>query len=205
MEGVTFLEETFGSLPEGWWEQGLPVEADLGCARGDFLVAAARQFPDRLFLGIERQVPRARLTARRVSEAGLGNVAVLCGEILEVLERCVPEGALERVHVLFPDPWPKRRHARRRLLQSRGWNVFYRVLREGGQVRFLTDDAAYFDQALRLAQMLPGWRVVADVGAEVSAGWPVSEFQARFLAKGLPIYGLIAEKTDLPEVLGSAG
>ena len=183
------------TIDPAWWQHDGPIEADLGCARGHFLVAAARQCPDRRFLGVEWQMRRARETLRKLQHHNLDNGRVLRGEILETLREHVPEGRLERIHVLFPDPWPKRRHAARRLLQASAWEEFARCLSAGGSVRFLTDDAPYFQQTLAGAQELSGWQIVSTSTEEVEEGWPYTEFQSRFHRLGLPIYGMLVARS----------
>lgn len=188
-----FLPAELLALEPAWWEQPGPVEADLGCARGHFLVAAARQFPATRFLGIEWQARRARETWRKLQNQGLTNARVLRGEILTTLREHIPAARLQRVHVLFPDPWPKRRHAARRLLQPAAWNEFARILQPSGEVRFLTDDLAYFQQTRRILHQLPDWHMLTEDVEAVQLGWPPTEFQSRFLRLHLPLYGLLAE------------
>ena len=183
-------------IPPEWWQQEAPIEADLGCARGHFLVAAARQWPERRFLGVEWQLRRVRETLRKLQHHGACNTQVLRGEILETLAHHVPDAALQRVHVLFPDPWPKRRHAPRRLLQPAAWVEFSRILCPGGEVRFLTDDAPYFQQVARTLATLDNWQILTADSAEAQEGWPLTEFQARFQRLQLPIYGLLARRNE---------
>jgi tRNA (guanine-N7-)-methyltransferase len=181
------------SMDPAWFNYPGKIEADLGCARGHFIVAAARENPTTRFLGVEWQLRRARETQRKLRHHGLDNARVLRGEILETLQKQVPDHSLHRLHILFPDPWPKRRHAPRRLLQPAAWNEFTRILHPRGIVRFLTDDAPYFQQTRDTLQNLPGWNILTDDSASVQEGWPPTEFQARFQRLQQPIYGLLAE------------
>jgi tRNA (guanine-N7-)-methyltransferase len=189
--------EALGVWPEDWVERASvgPWELDLGSARGHFLVAAAAAWPERFFLGLEWQAHRVRFTRRKLHRQGLANARVVRGEILTLLREKIPAAAVARVHVLFPDPWPKRRHARRRLLQPEGLAAIAHVTKPGGEFRFLTDAEPYHQQALALLQSMPQWKVST---TDPRAGWPASEFQARFEKMGQPVYGWVAERTAVP-------
>jgi tRNA (guanine-N7-)-methyltransferase len=177
------------SLNAAFIEQAGDLELDLGCARGHFLVAVAAANPGTRFLGVDFQLSRIRETRRKISRLGLGNAAAVRGEILETIARYLPAASVRRIHLLFPDPWPKRRHATRRILQRPALAIFARLLQPGGQLRFLTDDEPYFQQARDLVESSPNWRILA---GDPVADWPPTEFQARFRRMGLPVHGFLA-------------
>ena len=93
-----------------------PLEIDLGCGDGSFLAALARESPEKNFLGIERLLGRVRSACRRIERAGLTNARVMRFEISYAVEHLLPPGSVTAFYLLFPDPWPKRRHAPRRLV-----------------------------------------------------------------------------------------
>jgi tRNA (guanine-N7-)-methyltransferase len=127
-----------------------PLEVDLGCGDGSFLLAVARENPERDFLGIERLAGRVRSACRRIERAGVGNGRVLWLEISYVVEQLLPANSVTAFHLMFPDPWPKRRHASRRLVSENFLASMYRALSADGTVRISTDHPAYFRQIKQL-------------------------------------------------------
>lgn len=125
--------------------EGRPLEVDLGCGDGSFLVAMAGKFPERDFLGVERLLGRARKVGRKLARAGLANGRVLRLESRYVVEWLLPEASVSRLHVLCPDPWPKVRHHRRRLVQEAFLEAVWRVLVPGGEFLFMTDHEEYHE------------------------------------------------------------
>src|SRR5438105_2378990 len=121
-----------------------PVEVDLGCGDGTFLVALAAQNPDRNFLGTERLLGRVRSVCRRIARLNLENVRVIRMESSYAVARLLPPSAISAFHVLFPDPWPKRRHHRRRLFTTEFLDAIDCSLERNGLLHLATDDTDYF-------------------------------------------------------------
>lgn len=126
---------------------GRPLEVDLGCGDGSFLLEMARHFPERDFLGVERLLGRVRKVCKKLTKAQLSNARVLRLESRYVTEWLLPPAAVSRLHLLCPDPWPKVRHHRRRLVQAEFLTSVRRVLVPGGEFLFMTDDEDYFHWA----------------------------------------------------------
>lgn len=162
------------------------LHLDLGCAGGTFLQAAALRFPEDFFLGVEQQSGRVLRSVKKIVRSGLANAAVVTGTMPGILENIVAEHTASWIHVLFPDPWPKRRHAARRLLQMSSPPLFGRLLHPGGRLRFLTDQEPYWLLAAGAFARAADWDLLADDPVE---GWPLSEFHLRFAEKGLPVFG----------------
>lgn len=121
-----------------------PVEVDVGCGKGRFILARARAFPETQFLGIEREdarVARIDLVARR---EGLRNLRVLKTDAMVALTDYLPTGVVEAVYLFFPDPWPKRRHHKRRLFTPVFLDAIHRILKPGGAIHVATDRPDYF-------------------------------------------------------------
>ncbi len=132
------LDAAFGGL-------GGPLEVDLGCGKGRFLLARAAANPGTRFLGIDQQGARLATIARRAQRAGLANIRLLYAEAAHAVRRLLPAGAARAIYVFFPDPWPKRRHHRRRLVQPGFLDALHAVLAPGGTLHVATDHLAYGD------------------------------------------------------------
>jgi len=162
------------------------IEVDLGSGPGKFLVESALKFQDRNFLGIERLLGRVRKTCRVASEIGLTNLRVLRLELEYSVRYLLPENSVWRVHLNFPDPWPKRRHQNRRVVDGEFLESIYRSLIDGGELWIKTDHEAYFQQIMKTAVGSGLW----DSMEWVDEGYPLTDFEVQFLAKELPIYRL---------------
>lgn len=161
-----------------------PLEIDVGCGDGGFLVAAAQKSPETNFLGIERLLKRVRKCCDRAARAGLTNTRILRLEIGYFFRFMLPPGSVRVIHVLFPDPWPKRRQQQNRLLQAAFLGDAALALEDGGEIRFKTDHAEYFEFAKRQVEATGLFRVEDWPGAELP---PHTEFERRFLTKGMPV------------------
>lgn len=178
-------------IPNLRWFSEAPLHLDLGCARGTFLREVALLHPDQHFLGIERLPGRVGRTQKKLLSPGLKNAVVLHGEILETLSTKIPENCADWIHILFPDPWPKRRHAQRRLVRKPAFPVLAKVLKPGGKLRFLTDSEPYFRETSAVLPTLEGWKILPTSPVD---GWPMSEFQKKYTARRLPLYGWVLQK-----------
>ena len=161
-EGV-LLDEKIIESPWCWADlfgpsdQARPVEIEVGVGKGTFLLARAKQRPDVDFLGIEYAKAYACYTADRVGRAGLTNTKMLCADADAVFRNAIPDASVFRVHVYFPDPWPKRKHYRRRLLQPAFVRQVWRVLQPGGQLLIVTDHRDYFEHIRRTLSNVEGF------------------------------------------------
>jgi tRNA (guanine-N7-)-methyltransferase len=123
-----------------------PLEVELGSGDGSFLVAWAKACPHRNLLGVERLLGRLRKVDRKAQRAGLANVRLMRIEAGYFLEYLLPPQCVGALHVYFPDPWPKRKHRKHRLVNERFPELAARVLAPSGSVHLRTDDASYFAQ-----------------------------------------------------------
>ena len=162
-----------------------PLEIDLGCGDGSFLAAMAERFPGRNFLGIERLVGRVRSACGRVARQGVGNVRVLRVETSYAVEYLLPPGSVATAHLLFPDPWPKKRHQRRRIVTKDFVHAIHRALAPSGCWWIATDQEDYFAS---IRELVAGAAFVEE--AERDEPFPLTTFEKRFRAQGTPIYRL---------------
>jgi tRNA (guanine-N7-)-methyltransferase len=128
-----------------FFNNGAPVELDIGCGRGLFLVNAALSRPECNFLGMELDFKEGRRAARRLWKRSLPNARVLGGDAKVALAELVPPASVAAVHVYFPDPWWKRKHKRRRLVTDEFIDLAAKALVRGGLFHSWTDVGDYFE------------------------------------------------------------
>jgi len=168
--------------------EGKFVEADMGCGDGTFLVEMAKHHPERRYLAVERLLGRVRKVCRRLRANDLTNARVLRLESQYALTHLLPANSVDRLHFLFPDPWPKARHADRRLFSEPFLRVVARVLKPGGEMLFKTDHDDYFERAQEVIAMC-GERVGATVlpWEDDDFFYPVTDFEQQWLDMGKSI------------------
>lgn len=169
-----------------------PLEVDLGCGDGSFLAAIAAENPARNFLGVERLLGRVRTACRKLERVGLTNARVLRFEILDTIERLMAPASVTAFHLMFPDPWPKRRHALRRLVTREFLASMHRALAVDGLVRIATDDTAYFTQITQLVSSSELFHIRSEVLLPAAQ----SKFEKRFLEDGVEIHRLVLRKVS---------
>jgi len=128
---------------------------EIGCGNGETLVALASAHPDRDYLGIEVHRPGIGHLLLRAEELGLKNLRIVCRDAVEVLRDCIAEASLDEVLLYFPDPWPKKRHHKRRIVQPAFMSLVASRLRVGGVLRMATDWQHYATQMLEVASACP--------------------------------------------------
>ncbi len=159
-----------------------PLEVELGCGDASFLVEYASRHPSRNFIGVERLLGRIRKLDRKGRRAGLTNLRGLrieCGYFLEWL---LPPGSAQVLHVYFPDPWPKKKHARHRLINERFPVLARAALLPGGLVYLRTDDADYFKQ---MTEVFAGNREFEPTETPADLAALPTDFEREFTARGV--------------------
>ena len=122
-----------------------PVHIEVGSGRGTFLVNEAEARCDVNFLGIERARKYYRYAVDRIGRWGLPNVRIIRTDAASFIAEFVPDSSVECFHIYFPDPWPKKRHHKRRFLCAANIDHLLRCLKTGGEIRIATDHAEYFE------------------------------------------------------------
>ena len=166
------------------------VWLEIGFGGGEHLAEQAARRPDVLLLGAEPFLNGAASMLRHVEDRGLSNVRLHVGDAREVLA-ALPDASLQRVFILFPDPWPKTRHHKRRLIQPEVVGELDRVLAPGGRLRFATDWADYADWSLGRLRADPrlAWTAArADDWRMAPADHVPTRYQAKGLGDIAPVY-----------------
>ena len=182
------LEKIFG--------RNAPLHVDLGCGDGSFICALAERLPEKNFLGIERLRGRIRSAARKA--AMVGNVRLLRMENSYAVRYLLPAGSAETFYLLFPDPWPKRRHWRRRSVTAEFLRAISQALAENGRFLIATDQLDYFEKIEEIARANPDFTVAspgpADPfdfrshdGGQAEQVRPLTKFEQQFRAQGAAI------------------
>jgi len=161
-----------------------PLLVDVGCGKGRFLTAKAKANPDVDFLGIDRLLRRLKKVEKKVAREGLTNVRLLRIEASYAIRYLLPPESVSVLYILFPDPWPKRRHHRRRLFNRAFLDSLYRVLQPGGHVNVATDHLDYFRETWDLFRED---RRFNEVPAFVPGEDEKTEFELAFLGQNSPI------------------
>lgn len=161
---------------------GRPLEIDLGCGDGSFLLGMAEHHPERDFLGVERLLGRVRKVCRKLTRRGVDNARVLRLDSKYLVEWLLPPGSVSRIHLLCPDPWPKVRHHRRRLVQVGFLEAVRRALTPDGEFLFMTDHPAYHEWALEKVEEFAGFTLLP--WEEESFFYPKTDFQLQWEAEG---------------------
>lgn len=183
-------KEVFGN------ERSLHIE--IGMGKGQFILEMAKKNPDINYIGIERYssvLLRAleKFDAEEYRE--LSNIRFVCMDAAELPE-VFAEGEVEKIYLNFSDPWPKARHARRRLTSTRFLSIYEKVLIEHGVVEFKTDNRPLFEFSLEQVEEA-GWELKAHTfdlhnNKEMNEGNIMTEYEAKFSSMGNPIHKLIA-------------
>jgi tRNA (guanine-N7-)-methyltransferase len=178
--------------PVEFFERNAPLHVDLGCGDGSFLCEMARQFPNRNFLGIERLTKRVDKVRRRAEK--IENVRVLRADTLFAVRDLLPESSVEAFYLLFPDPWPKRRHQFRRIFTRQFLDAIAIALEREGILRIATDQIDYFHEIEQLSRAHREFRVVPKSLDDTA--FPETKFERQFREQAAPIHRLTLRKTS---------
>lgn len=167
---------------------------EIGSGKGQFLVNMAKNHPDCFFIGMERNVTCAGFTAKKLVESEVSNAKLVYANAEQVLP-LINEGSVSGVFLNFSDPWPKKRHAKRRLTSDSFLNQYLRILKSGAKLIFKTDNYDLFTYSLELLENSPFKLVEANYSYDGKDSFDeITEYEASFRSEGQPIYRLILEK-----------
>ena len=174
-----------------------PVEIEIGCGRGMFIIKRALENPQINFLGIEKSARFFRMLAERVVKSGAHNIRLLRTEAAYLMKKFVPANSVQAVHVYFPDPWPKKRHRKRRLVNGSFFESVARVLLPGGLLFFATDFQDYFDEIVAIAPSCRGLTRESNEklsSQDVDPDTAATTYERKYLIQGRVIYRAVYKK-----------
>jgi tRNA (guanine-N7-)-methyltransferase len=177
---------------------------EIGFGMGETTAAIATAHPDDDYLGIEVHTPGVGSLLKLIEEHGLTNVRIVQHDAVDVFEHMLAPAALDGVHVFFPDPWPKKRHHKRRLLQPPFVALLASRLKPGGYVHVATDWEDYAQEVLQVMSAEPRLANTADGFAPRPAYRPLTKFEQRGLRLGHGVWDVVFTKREYPPGLRSS-
>lgn len=176
-----------------------PIAVEVGMGKGKFIMELARENPERNYIGIERYSSVLLRGLEKREELELDNIWFLCVDAKD-LGNIFEQGEVDTIYLNFSDPWPKDRHAKRRLTSPEFMKVYDAILAKDGRVEFKTDNEGLFAYSLE-AIPAAGWTIfdyTTDLHhSPMAEGNVMTEYEMKFSAKGNPIYKLVAGRTNI--------
>jgi tRNA (guanine-N7-)-methyltransferase len=165
---------------------------EIGFGNGDLLLWLAQEHPDRDYLGVEVHRPGVGRLLLRLERENIGNVRVICHDAVDVLAHQLPRASLDEILLLFPDPWPKKRHHKRRIVQPELVALAAAALRAGGWLRLATDWREYAEHMRAVMSASPAFELVPDARAPR----PPTRFETRGRSLGHEVWDYCYRRGD---------
>ncbi len=188
--------------PENWFSRlsredlfpgATPIDLDLGCGDGSFIARMGAKLSDRNFLGVERLLGRVRKVSRKAVRENLENVRVLRADSNYAVNWLLPVESFARIHFLCPDPWPKKKHARRRqMCQLSFLQALHELLETDGELLFMTDSPEYYEEAIEKQEECTFFS--EEEWKEDAFFYPKTDFEEQWLAEGRTMHRLRLRK-----------
>ncbi|HEX2132033.1 MAG TPA: tRNA (guanosine(46)-N7)-methyltransferase TrmB [Actinophytocola sp.] len=178
----------------GWFGREAPVLLEIGSGMGETTARLAQAAPELNYLAVEVYPPGLAQLMMRAETMGIENLRLLRGDAVVLLERHVPAGSLHGVRIFYPDPWPKKKHHKRRLVQPSFVALVASRLEPGGRVHLATDWADYAEQMLEVLSAEPLLRNVYDGWAPRPSWRPLTKFESRAEEVGRTSRDLVFER-----------
>ncbi len=193
--------------PHAWFGRTAPVRLEIGSGMGETTAALAAAEPDVDHLAVEVYEPGLAQLLMRIAAAGLTNQRLLRGDGVTLLTEAIAPASLDEIRIFFPDPWPKRRHHKRRLVQPDFVRLAASRVREGGRIHLATDWPDYADQMRSVCAAEPSLRPLGALGTD---GWPVrpawrplTKFERRAVTDRRPVRDLLYSVVHGSDIGGS--
>jgi tRNA (guanine-N7-)-methyltransferase len=182
--------------PTSWFPKPGSLELELGCGKGGFLLERAMVHPDRRFVGIEWANKIFLYAADRMARRGLENVRIMRTDARDFVMRFLPPCCLEALHVYHPDPWPKKRHHKRRLVQPDFADAAIRSLKPNAEWLLQTDHVEYFEQMRAVLCAASDLREIewTESACRPRDGWIGTNYEIKYTREGRAIYRIAFRK-----------
>jgi len=174
-----------------------PVHIEIGCGKAAFLVSQAKAQPQVNFIGIEWSSKFYRFAVDRIGRWGLENVRIIRTDAANLVEKLIPNNSVECFHIYFPDPWPKKRHHKRRFISEKNLQQLLRCLQTGGLIRIATDHDDYLGQ-IKMALASQNSKIEpVDFLPTAGAGqgeWVGTNFERKYRKANRTVYTIAVRK-----------
>lgn len=181
---------------QDWFEKpSQPLALELGCGKGRFLYEAAKAEPDINFIGVDIEANAMINAKREIEAAGLGNARLLRHDISQI-EGIFDRESVERLYIHFPNPWPKKRHYKRRLTHPRQLLQYHSFMKAGAPLFFKTDDTELYEMSLNYLPRF-GFEIIkssADLAPEDDPTGIMTEYEERWRGQGMAIKAIMARR-----------
>ena len=176
-----------------------PTILEIGCGMGETTAAIAQAHPHHNYLGVEVHSPGVGSLLKLIEEKQLANLRIIQHDAVDVVELMIRPESLAGIHIFFPDPWPKKRHQKRRLIQPRFVQLLASRLMPGGYIHLATDWQDYAEQMLDVLASAPLLENTAPGFAPRPDYRPPTKFEQRGLKLGHPVWDLLFRRTASPQ------
>lgn len=187
--GIAYRDSAL-DLPQAFGRSA-PCVLEIGCGMGETTVAIAAAAPEKNFLGIEVHTPGVGSLLKQIEEQALSNVRVIQHDAVAVMQHMIAPASLDGIHIFFPDPWPKKKHHKRRLIQPPFVALAAARLKPGGYLHAATDWQEYAEQILAVLGAEPLLKNSATGYAEKPAYRPQTKFETRGLKLGHGVWDIV--------------
>ena len=169
---------------------------EIGSGKGDFLVSMATKFPSIQFLGVEKNVTCAGFSAKKIVESGLENIKFLWSDVALVTPK-LKDKSVDNIFLNFSDPWPKKRHHKRRLTSDSFLNEYKRILKDDGRLIFKTDNTDLFNFSIETLEN-NGFKIISKTDTYMSEDDfdACTEYEAWFRNEHTPIHRMVVIKNE---------
>ena len=193
IDSPNYLKAETLAMPADWqalFANDRPLALEIGCGIGDFIARTAVEKPEQNFIAIDFYNKGCWKTSRRIDRAELTNVRVLRVEARQFIAERLAKGSLAAIYINCPDPWPKKKHRKRRLVNRQFMELIRNYLADGGDFYFATD---YDDYGIAVAGMLAGLdgfanQLAPDLYRHELPGYHLSKYMRKFMGEGKKIY-----------------
>lgn len=191
--GITYTPNLL-NLPQLFGRESVPKILEIGFGMGDATAKIAQTLPDSDFLAVEVHTPGVGSLYKWMEELALTNIRIIQHDAVEVLQNMIADGSLDGVHIFFPDPWHKKRHHKRRLIQTEFVKLLCKKMKVGAYIHVATDWQEYAEWVLEVLNAEPQLKNTAEDYAEKPYYRPLTKFENRGLKLGHGVWDLVFVK-----------